>query len=962
MPYPLLSEYLEAIKSSEDNFKALSYLHPVLDAECNPVMTSGNFAVVFKMKDEYTGKLYAIKCFTRNQDGRAESYKMITEELDSVDSSYIAHFKYFDKELFVDTANSDETEYPVLQMDWVEGQTLDKYIRENINDQYALEMLAYQFSRLAMWLLPQPFAHGDLKPDNIIVREDGTLTLVDYDGMYVPAMKGQMARELGSPGFRHPSRMVEEFNEHIDDFPIASILLSLKAIALQPTLLEEYGASDRLLLSEEDYRNISQSQFFKQVFPSDNMELNKLMNLFMLALSENNLSGVSSSLFNLQKPEEPEVEVYSTEVTKEDLANAWTDEFGVKYSPDRKRLLKAPDDLGSYSVIEGTLVICDYAFLGGQDEGSYMFQDEDHPYWGCYSIYEIRIPDSVVSIGKGAFSGCVDLEHIRLPNNLMYIGEAAFISCIRIKSIFIPRTLKTISFRAFEGCENLQSVIISRGVAQIEEYAFRDCESLEFVLLPDSLTSIGKFAFTSHYSPRINADYYIPPGTKSKFESLIRFYGYKEPRLIENTFELEPENYTYSSEVKGIDLKYVWIDEYGVKYSRGGKRLIQALDCLETYSIREETKTICNLAFNGCRHLTSIILPESLITIGNSAFEKCFQLSSIVIPNSVVTIEGYAFEHCKSLTSITIPDSVTSIGNYAFEHCDNLTSIAIPKNVIKIGYGILRGCSNLISLEVDKENIFFDSRGNCNAVIDKNSKTLVAGCSSTYIPNDVLAIGVGAFYECQKLTSIILPESVAIIEDNAFCLCENLNSIAIPNRVTFIGDDAFSWCHKLSSIVLSENLTSIGKSAFEGCDSLTSIVIPKNVVSIGHSAFRQCYKLKSINLPNSISSIGEATFYDCCSLNSLIIPDSVIDIGNYAFSGCRNLESIVIPNSMKSIGYKAFRDCNNLRTITIPESVSSVDKNAFEGCYSLEEILIPPKSKMKFEQMLPNYKHLLKEV
>ena len=297
MNYPLLSEYIESIKLVEDNFEELKHLRPVLDEDGKPVMSSGNFAVVFKMKDEQTGKLHAVKCFLKEEESRAEAYRMIAEELELVNSSYLTPIRYLDKELFVDSNVTNETEFPILLMDWVEGKTLDKYIRENIDDQYALEMLAYQFSRLAMWLLPQPFAHGDLKPDNIIVRDDGSLVLVDYDGMYVPTMKGQKARELGSPDFRHPSRTADEFNEHIDDFPIASILLSLKAIALQPGLLEEYGAKDRLLLSEADYRNISGSQFFKQVFPSDNMELNKLMNLFMLALSENNLSAVSSNLF-----------------------------------------------------------------------------------------------------------------------------------------------------------------------------------------------------------------------------------------------------------------------------------------------------------------------------------------------------------------------------------------------------------------------------------------------------------------------------------------------------------------------------------------------------------------------------------------------------------------------------------------------------------------------------------------
>ena len=255
MNYPLISEYIEAIKSAENNFEELTHLRPVLGEDGQPVMTSSNFAVVFKMKDEQTGKLYAVKCFTKEQEGRAEAYHQIAEELKDVDSPYLVSIRYMEKELFVDTNQTDETEFPVLLMDWVEGKTLDKYLRENLDDKYALEILAYRFSQLAQWLIPQPFAHGDLKPDNILVHEDGTLVLVDYDGMYVPAMKGQKARELGSPDFRHPRRTKENFDEHIDDFSLVSILVSLKAYSLNPQLFDEERNHNTLMFSKEDYKD-----------------------------------------------------------------------------------------------------------------------------------------------------------------------------------------------------------------------------------------------------------------------------------------------------------------------------------------------------------------------------------------------------------------------------------------------------------------------------------------------------------------------------------------------------------------------------------------------------------------------------------------------------------------------------------------------------------------------------------
>lgn len=282
MNYPLISEYIEAIKSAEDNFEQLKNLRPVLGDDGLPVMTSGNFAVVFKMKNEQDGKFYAVKCFTKEQEGRTEAYREIAKELKDVSSPYMVSIQYLEKELFVDTDQTTETDFPVLMMDWVEGKTLDKYLRENLDDKYALEMLAYRFSQLAQWIIPQPFAHGDLKPDNILVREDGSLVLVDYDGMYVPAMKGQKARELGSPDFRHPLRTESDFDEHIDDFSFVSILISIKALTVKPSLMKEYGANDRLLFCDNDYRNLCSSDLLKEILSIAPMELQELSSLMIL--------------------------------------------------------------------------------------------------------------------------------------------------------------------------------------------------------------------------------------------------------------------------------------------------------------------------------------------------------------------------------------------------------------------------------------------------------------------------------------------------------------------------------------------------------------------------------------------------------------------------------------------------------------------------------------------------------
>ena len=289
--------------SAEDNFAELSHLRPVLDTNGKAVMTSGNFAAVFKMRDKQSGRHYAVKCFLKEQEGRAEAYRQISDELEYVSSSFLTTIKYLDRELFVDSNATDETEFPVVLMDWVEGVTLDKYIRSHLSDPYSLSLLSYQFSRLAMWLLPQPFAHGDLKPDNILVKDDGTLVLVDYDGMYVPAMKGQTPRETGSPDFRHPDRREEAFDEHIDDFSLISILLSIKLIATDSSLLEKHGAADRLLFSEKDYQNISECDMLHSLFPSEDMEQNRLYSIFLMCLADRHIPVVLYKSFNINRPD-----------------------------------------------------------------------------------------------------------------------------------------------------------------------------------------------------------------------------------------------------------------------------------------------------------------------------------------------------------------------------------------------------------------------------------------------------------------------------------------------------------------------------------------------------------------------------------------------------------------------------------------------------------------------------------
>lgn len=606
MQYPLISEYVRAMQDSAGNLDKLAYLVPVLDDHGEPMRSSGAFAVVFKMKDESTGKEYALKCFTEDQEGRAEAYRQIADELESVDSTYVTSVKYLEKELFVDS-NCDDDELPVLLMDWIDGETMDHYIAENLYDNYAMSMLCYRFCKMAAWLRSQPFAHGDIKPDNIMVRPDGTLTLIDYDGMFVPSMKGQTSPTIGTKDFSHPQRTKEDFDETIDDFALASIALSLKAISLSPSLFDEYGSSDRLLFSADDYRDLSQSKLLTALKPlMKDSEINTLLYIFLLVYATKTLAMASFRLFSVSKPEYVPIEI-SSEVTYEDLAEVIEDEYGVKYSKDRKRLLKAPEHIkGEYHIRKGSVCICDYAFSGcsmlknvvipsSVTKIGYMAfgsMDESGEYFGRSGLTSIEIPGSVIEIGDSAFSHCDDIESVKISNGVTVIGKNAFSGCYGLTSIKIPDSVTEIGAYAFSWCTGLTNIEISKSVTEIGGWTFSGCTGLTSIMIPNGVLKIGAYAF-SECSSLVNVE--IPNSVITIGRDA--FGGCNLPENIKNEISTKPEyaSNPFSTKVTKEDLDVAVEDELGVKYSKDWKRLLKANFSLKgEYYVRKGIVTISN--------------------------------------------------------------------------------------------------------------------------------------------------------------------------------------------------------------------------------------------------------------------------------------------------------------------------------------------------------------------------------
>ncbi len=270
---------------------------------------------------------------------------------------------------------------------------------------------------------------------------------------------------------------------------------------------------------------------------------------------------------------------------------------------------------------------------------------------------------------------------------------------------------------------------------------------------------------------------------------------------------------------------------------------------------------------------------------------------AITIPSklggyAVTTIDVSAFSHCTGLTTVTIPDSVTSIEGSSFSGCESLTSVVIPASVTIIKEGAFCNCTNLEQMTVADGNPVYDSRNNCNGIIETRSNALVAGCKCTIIPPGVTSIGNQAFSGCDSLTSLTIPNGVTSIGNQAFMCCSSLTSLTIPEGVKSIGNEAFISCFSLTSLTIPESVTMIGDKAFEYCSGLESIKIPGIVTSIGDKAFSMCLGLKSVTITSKVTSIGDYAFQNCQRLKYVTISGKVASIGNGAFDGCCDLESV----------------------------------------------------------------------
>ena len=625
-----------------------------------------------------------------------------------------------------------------------------------------------------------------------------------------------------------------------------------------------------------------------------------------------------------------------------------------------------------------------------------VFRIDKYAFYGCSNLTSVVIPNSVTSIGEYAFSGCSSLTSMEIPNGMTSIGEYTFYDCSSLTSVKIPNSVTNIGNSAFSGCSSLTSVEIPNSVTNIGNNAFSGCSSLVSVKIPNSVTNIGNRAFykcSSLTSVEISESVKSIRNSAFEYCTGLTFVNITDVaswcKIDFGNSSSNPLYYAKQLYLNGEKIANLVIPD-GVTSIEG----LAFYKCsgLSSVEIPNSVKSIGNGAFDGCSGLTFVNITDVAswckIDFGNSSSNPLYyakqlylngeKIANLVIPDGVTSIEGLAFYKCSGLTSVEIPNSVTNIGSAAFDGCSGLTSVEIPNSVTNIGSGAFDGCSGLTFVNItDVASWCKIDFGNSSSNPLYYAKQLYLNgekITNLVIPDSVTSIGTVAFYNCSGLTSVVIPNSMTSIEKSAFSGCKKIRTVVNYSNLNItkgssLNGEVARYAYRVLSgesingfyfggidgaytligywgdtkdLILPNNYKGKGyrieSNAFRGCSDLTSVVIPNSVTSIGDGAFSGCSGLTSVVIPNSVTSIEENAFEGCSNLNSVELDTESIDSW---FSSNKSLSTLVFGDNVKIIGNKAFSYCSSLTSVEIPNNVTSIGNGAFEYCTGLTFVEIP---------------------
>ena len=615
-----------------------------------------------------------------------------------------------------------------------------------------------------------------------------------------------------------------------------------------------------------------------------------------------------------------------------------------------------------------------YLFRGCKSLKTLLYKDkcaptsiEKYAFWGCTSLTgtDVVFPESVQTIGEGAFRYCISLEEYTIPSQILTIEDNAFMDCSKLKKILIGPSVKTVGNSVFRNCEKLANVTISPSVKSIGNYAFNGCTSLERVVIVESDEWLTLGCNNYHYynnDPEGRGLFFDCPLTSVYIGRNLSYntgddYGNSPFSKIETLTEAH-----FGDPVKTIQ-PYLFRD------CKSLKTLLYKSQCAPT--------SIEKYAFWGCTSLTEtdIVFPESVQTIGEGAFRYCISLEGYTIPNHITTVENRAFMNCEKLAAIVVKPSVKSIGNYAFNGCTSLTGVVFEEGdeTLTLGYnnyhknnsdpegrGLFFDCP-LIPTFIGR-NLSYNTDSNYGTSPFAKNESL----TKVHFGNPIKSIPAYLLYGCKSMTTLEYNSNCAptVVGSYAFCGCKLLtwDNISLPLSIETIEDGAFKNCESIRSIVIKPAVKSIGNYVFNGCTKITGVVFEEceETLSLGYNNYHN----------NNSAPEGKGLFYDCplistfigrnlsyytgsnygtspfanfSTLTSALIGNPVTRIPDYIFQGDTELNKIEFNKNcqLQSIGKYAFDGCVNLSTPQFPSTVTVFEEGAFRGCTNFMDFELP---------------------
>ncbi len=569
----------------------------------------------------------------------------------------------------------------------------------------------------------------------------------------------------------------------------------------------------------------------------------------------------------------------------------------------------------------------------------------DNIFNNCRALTKVKIGNNVKTIGEWAFSDCVNLPEILIPDSVIEVGVSAFSGNAKLKTVYIGKNVKTINKNAFFMCEELENVEFVEKSEQkdedgnpiyvpstesslevLGEGVFRNCYKLARIVLPNKLQDIGTNCF---YGSSAMEEIVIPDSvTHVGYQA---FNGTKFYVNAYNEYQQAVENESPDVMSKG----YIYADKWLVACLPIVK---QNLEEITTETLKSDVVGIADSVFEGCEKLQYVTLPTSIRVIGQRAFGSCTALYEFeTYDDTLEFIDREAFVYCEYLGKLLLGDGLKKIGSYAFAYCAGLynpsSGLLIPDSVQEIGTYAFMGSG--VETEANESGVIY--AGNWVVACTNNTQTAV-------IKNSTIGIADYAFYQCNKVKSVVGLNYAKYIGRGAFYECEGLESVTLNLNLEKIADYTFYKCSSLSSITLPRNLKSIGRSAFYMSGLLQLNMSETKISTIDDYAFYMCSNLKKVTFSDGLTSIGNYAFYktalgaslyevDTLDPNYVLeIPNAVTTIGDRAFYANEKLINVKFGEKLESIGEAAFYRCVNLTSINLPASLNSIGGKAFYNC------------------------------